>query len=836
MKMRRSPRLTGLFFVLGLLLGQYGVAQDQPTQEPSGAAEEATQSPGDSASVPVAPTPLAEIAHRTEVAEEELAEIQGSLAPAPVVEEIAKQHLTLDKPLAEGRRVVETEQLSQLSVRDLRDMQQRWEEWQLRVEGWDGQVASRAQELESARDRLATMKSEWEQTRESVGEIEIPQELSDRIAVVVAKHEETTGLVAERLSPVLSLQAELARQTAGVHELLGDIGEELAERRRSLFERDEAPLWQALLESGSTTFGIGAATESWRKDKSAVTVFVDRYRGRIVLHLVVFLLLWALMWSLGRRSESWTLSHPALRTAAYLFRHSLASALLLALVATRFIYPNAPLAVYDLNALLILLPLARLLPGMVDPRLRGAAYGLLLVLALDELRPLFFEVGLLHRLLLLATQAGALLILLPALRMQAAGASSERQESSWWRAGFWASRLAAVILAISLVANLVGRVGLADLLTSATLSSFRFALVFFVGALVLDGLVMVTLSSPRAQVLNSVRSHTELLQRRGIALVHLLGVYMWMLGTLAEFELLDSVQEWLKSVLDWHWTRGSLSISLGDVLTFVLTIVAAVMISRFVRFLLKEDVYPRTSLDKGVLATVSMLINYLILGVGFFIALAAAGIDLSNVALLAGALGVGIGFGLQDLVKNFISGLILVFERPMGVGDLIEVDTLQGRVQQIGIRSSTIRTFAGAEVIIPNGQLLSGQLINWTLSDRLRRLTLPVGVAYGTDPQTVIDLLVGLAHDHPEVTDDPEPAALFVGFGDSSLDFELRAWVSDFNEGLRVSSELRLAIDKALADVGIEIPFPQRDLRVRSEEPTVLASNPEARPGPAGDD
>jgi hypothetical protein len=268
-----------------------------------------------------------------------------------VVEAIAEQQVTLDEPLAEGKRVVETERLSQLSLRDLRDLQQRWEEWQLRVESWEGQVELRAQELESARDRLATMKSEWEQTRESVGEIEIAEELSDRIALVVAKHEETTGLVDERLTSVLRLQAELARQTAAVHELLGDIGEELAERRRSLFERDEAP----------------------------------RYKGRIALHLVVFVLLWALMWSLGRRSRNWTLSHGALRIASYLFRHSLASALLLALVATRFIYPNAPLAVYDLNALLVLIPLARLLPGMVDPRLRGAAYGLILVLALDEL-------------------------------------------------------------------------------------------------------------------------------------------------------------------------------------------------------------------------------------------------------------------------------------------------------------------------------------------------------------------------------------------------------------------------------------------------------------------
>jgi small-conductance mechanosensitive channel len=831
MRKRLPANVARLFFALAILVAQLGLAQDQPPQEPSQAPAEVTQLPGENAAP--APTPLSEIARKTEQAEDELAEIREGLTPAPQVEAIAEQLVTLDEPLAEGSTAIEAEQLAQISFRDLRDLQQRWDEWQLRVESWESQVGLRARELEGVRDRLDAMQAEWDRTRESVGDIEIPGELSARISVVVSKHEETTTLVAERLQQVLSLQAKLAEQAAAVHELLGNIEEEVARRRESLLERDEAPVWELLLRPGSTPVGLDAVVESWREDVAALTSFVGRYKGRIVLHLLVFAALWALFLGLDRRSRSWTLSHRALRAATYLFNHPLSSALLLSLMATRFIYPNAPLAVYDLNALLILILLARLLPGMVDPRLRGAALGMILVLALDELRPLFFEAGLVHRLLLLAAQAGALLIMIPSLRMlQADGTRTERQNSVWWRAGFWAVWAAVDILAVALIANLLGRVGLSELLTSATLTSFRYALALFVGALVLDGLVMVTLGSRPAQSFNSIRSHTELLERRGIALVHLVAFYLWILGTLKEFQLLDPFRDWLAGVLSWHWTRGTLSISLGDVFTFVLTIFAAMMISRFVRFLLEEDVYPRTSLARGVPATISMLVNYLILGIGFFFALAAAGIDLSRVALLAGALGVGIGFGLQDLVNNFVSGLILVFERPMGVGDLIEVGSLHGRVQQIGIRASTVRTFDGAEVIIPNGQLLSGQLVNWTLSDRQRRIALPIGVAYGTDPKTVIDLLLRLAEAHPEVTHDPEPVALFKGFGDSSLDFELRVWIKDFNEGLRVSSELRVAIDKALAEAGIEIPFPQRDLHVKSLDPAALTTPPPGESGP----
>ena len=199
----------GLFLVLSILVGQMALAQEAPPEQPP--------------QVPT-PTPLSEIALKTEQSEGELADIQGSLEPAAVVEAIAEQLVTLDKPLAEGRRALGAEQLSLLSLRDLGDLQQDWGEWQHRIEGWESQVESRAQELESARDQLTTMQSEWQRTRESVGDVEIPPELSARIALVVAKHEETTALVAERLSAVLSLQAELAEQAAAVRELLGDIG------------------------------------------------------------------------------------------------------------------------------------------------------------------------------------------------------------------------------------------------------------------------------------------------------------------------------------------------------------------------------------------------------------------------------------------------------------------------------------------------------------------------------------------------------------------------------------------------------------------------------------
>jgi small-conductance mechanosensitive channel len=198
--------------------------------------------------------------------------------------------------------------------------------------------------------------------------------------------------------------------------------------------------------------------------------------------------------------------------------------------------------------------------------------------------------------------------------------------------------------------------------------------------------------------------------------------------------------------------------------------------------------------------------------------------DFTRVALFAGAFSVGIGFGLQTVVNNFVSGLVLLFERPIQIGDMVEVGTLRGEVRRIGARSSTVRTFDGAEVIVPNANLISEPVVNWTLSDRRRRLDLEVGVAYGTDPEAVLELLQGVGEAHSAVLETPKAEALFLEFGDSSLNFRLRVWIPRFEEGFTIRSQLSVAINAALRDAGIQIPFPQRDLHVRSVESDVIRS------------
>ena len=233
----------------------------------------------------------------------------------------------------------------------------------------------------------------------------------------------------------------------------------------------------------------------------------------------------------------------------------------------------------------------------------------------------------------------------------------------------------------------------------------------------------------------------------------------------------------------------------------------------------------RSRMDRGAKESMISLTGYVGVAVAFLISLSIAGVQLSNLALIAGALSVGIGFGLQNIVNNFVSGVILLFERPIKTGDWIVVGETEGYVKKISIRSTQIQTFDRSDVIVPNSELISGQVTNWMLRDTIGRIKLPIGVAYGSDLEQVREILLEIAFNHDSVITQspilPKPWVLVRQFGDSSIDFELRCFIRDIDRRLRVMSDLYFEIDKAFRAAGIEIPFPQRDVHlIPPDEPS----------------
>jgi potassium efflux system protein len=295
----------------------------------------------------------------------------------------------------------------------------------------------------------------------------------------------------------------------------------------------------------------------------------------------------------------------------------------------------------------------------------------------------------------------------------------------------------------------------------------------------------------------------------GLALLHLLGLHD--LGRAFVDKLLVSGV----SVGGSHIAPGK--ITLGLIAFFLL-----VTITRWFKRKLEQDWLPLTRLDPSARMSIATVFGYATFVLALLVGLSAAGLDLSKIAIVAGALSVGIGFGLQNIFNNFVSGLILLFERPVRLGDYIKVGTTEGFVRRINIRSTEIENGDRITIIVPNSVLLSSEVENWNYRNSLGRIIVPIGVAYHCDPEVVRKVMLEVAQAHPRVIQDgdrldvPGPFVLFRDFGDSSINFELRACIDDIYQKLAVGSDLRFALHKQFLALGIEVPFPQRDVFIKN--------------------
>jgi small-conductance mechanosensitive channel len=262
---------------------------------------------------------------------------------------------------------------------------------------------------------------------------------------------------------------------------------------------------------------------------------------------------------------------------------------------------------------------------------------------------------------------------------------------------------------------------------------------------------------------------------------------------------------------------GGSAVTLASLISFVVFLLVAFTLSALLQRAMGR-VYHSRGVEEGVQYALNRLLHYAVLVVGGFLALDNLGISVTALAGLGAVLAIGIGFGLQNIAQNFVSGLILLLERPVKKGDLVEVGMTRGVVRSIHARATIVTTFDNVDIIVPNGDLITQQVVNQTFGSRSLRIRVEVGVAYGSDTALVRDTLERIAAAHPEVLREPAPVVLFSAFGESSLDFAVLAWVSDPIRQARIASDLRFAIDEAFRAAHIEIPFPQRDLHIRSSD------------------
>ncbi|MEI6352182.1 MAG: mechanosensitive ion channel domain-containing protein [Verrucomicrobiota bacterium] len=814
--MRQIPRF--LIALAAALIGAHVSAAPiaSGTDSPV-AAVSATASPVATPATAPTPVPLAELATQAEVASGILGDIETELtAEQPIIAangDLPTLLREIDARVSEGKKVLE----GGPSLETVRGLAMAWQKLNESLSVWTRDLTRRAAQHDEQIARLGQLAKTWEATSKLAQSSGAPREVLQRVEGLIEKAKKTRDAVQKRLKELWTLQKRAADQDVQITAALAAVEQARGAAVNRLFATDSPPIWNVEVRLGT---GRDLVEETLRTQIADLQAYASRESVKFLLNAILFaVLLLCIHWA-RRRVQPWAEGEPERQHAAVIFDIPVATAAALALVIGGWLHPQAPPLFWALWGAAALVPAILILRRLVEPQLFPVLNALIGFYFFDQLRTIAASLPVLSRLLFLAEMGGGVLfsawLLLPA---RAGSKGALQGPSRTIRAG---ARLATGFFLAASLANALGYVSLANLLGNAVLRSCYLAVILYAAIGIGGGLIMGALSVRPLTDLGMVNRHRIVIWHRMRRIVTLSILVLWAYSTVEMFSLRSSFIDAANGVLTASLTVGSLNLSLGNVLGFGVTVWASFLISRFFRFVLEEDVYPRIQLSRGLPYAISTILHYIVLVIGFFMATAALGIDMTRFTILAGAFGVGMGFGLQNILNNFVSGLILLFERPVKVGDVVQMDAATGVVDRIGIRASIIRTGNGSEIIVPNGKLISDQVINWTLSNRQRGIEISIGVAYGADPCRIIELLQAIAIKHPRVALDPAPKALLVKFGADALEFQLLAWTNHFEEWMQIRSDLAVAINAAFVQEGIAIPYAQRELHLRSIDPEIV--------------
>ena len=802
-----------------VLLVQVGQAQT-PAKKKAGEAPSQTVQPQVPAAAP-SPTPptnqaipLPQVADRAEDLDRLLQEIADQLTST------ASQLPSESAAKAQDEEICDRlQQANQLldgkpNTLELRDEDLYWLTVSQQYTAQRKNLKGRAAELEDETRQLNEQEVQWQTTLDQIHDTTGIMAVVDRIREKLDAIRFIKKQVKDQLSLVLNLQNSVSQRDKQITDILTRLGEAQERLRGRLLERDSHPLWESR-ELRKTDQSMSMLFRRPIDRELTSTGYLRAKKGRMFAILCLFV--FGLMAAFRLKHYVHDGTHPGVSPeAAEIFSRPFSIALLLAVLGIVGQLAAIPSDVAFIVYLLCLILTLRLLPPLLELGLRPFLYTLAAFNLLEGIRVLVPFQPVLKREVSVITVLAAIVIFVwlarPSQRRQL-----QMSGRSWiaLRVGF---RVGVFLLAASLAANILGYVSLSLVLRRGTLIGAFIAAAFYSTARILAMILIIALRSDRGRAFTG--EHRETIERWGERILAFVALLMWLRSELYLFTIYDSVVGAISEGLQFPLSSGPEPFKLGDALSIFLILVFGFALAKFVTFILEKSVLRKLPLQQGLPYAISKVTYYIFLLMVFLAALD-KGVNLSKFTVVTGAIGVGLGFGLQNIVNNFVSGLILLFERPIRVGDTVDIGGMVGTVRRIGARSSTVQTFQDAEVIVPNSNLISNQVINWTLSSSWRRVEIPVSVAYGTDPERVLKLLVEVAKSNPGVMINPEPMAFFLGFGESGLNFELRFWSARQETWFQLKSDVAIAVSKALREAGIEIPFPQREFRVRSIDPSV---------------
>ena len=747
------------------------------------------------------PIPLSEIASHAESTTRFVQSIETTLSKDRVTATVEKSlpPLTSEIELREAEMAKYLAGVIPLEL--LHSMEVVLQRYGDQLSSWNNDLTERAKILNGQIAQLDRLSNIWKSTltlpQLSKTAPEIPERVQGLIDLI-GRTEQAAESLRER---DLTLQGHVLEATARLQSVAPAFEQAQADAVKNLFVQDSSPLWRLGVEQRrekSQASLIPAAS------LALLITYIRREPAVFVLHAAIILFFFLVISWLRRGVHKWTEEESSLRRVAPVFNLPFSTAITLSFLIMGSIYSMAPFLLRAILWGVLLIAISFILRRLIDRALFPIIYALIVLYFVDQLR-LITALLPLGRLVFSAEMLGGNLFLIWLIWSRRSPTVGVNTTKLFARAIRLAIQIGLVVFPLTLLANVFGYVNFANLLWGGALRSAYVGANVFVALRIVEGLVIISLGTRPLGLIRVVRRNRPMLQRRIRGVTVFLAFVYWASLTLDFFGLRTPLITGTEEVLRANLAIGSFSISLRQVLVFVATVWAAFAVSRFLRFLLEEDIYHHWHLARGVPQAISTMVHYAVLLTGFFVGLAVFGVDLTKVKILAGAFTVRVGFGLQTVINNFVCGLILLFERPIKVGDIIQIDTDIGEVRRIGIRACVIRTTDGSEVIAPNGTIISNKVTNWTLSDRYRAIEVPVTVARGAAPQHVIEVLKRVAVNHPGVTKEPVPQAYAVSFSSNTVIFNLRAWTERYEDWVQVRSDLSVAVDEALVHENITL-------------------------------
>jgi potassium-dependent mechanosensitive channel len=783
--------IAATLLALALVICGAPLQAQQPSASPS-----STPSPSPAAAAPT-PIPLPKVASEAESALTELHQIEESAS---------KDRATLDSKAA-GLSDLTTEIQNRMlednrilagnpSLDLLFRLRTTWQSDADVLSKAEQDLMQRGANLETQIGRLSQMNQIWQTTLQSASKVDMPAAVLQRVKGVLDDITKTKQAAESDRTRILTLQSELLLEDARGRTASEEVARAQDQALKDLLVQDGQPIWTALatLPSEWNVRSADTFTSQW----NATAAYVRRLPSSFILHGFCIAVLAIFIRWLRQRVRKLSETSPALERAVPILDLPFSTAFVLAALLIPSVYAQAPRWIQVSLAAVALIPTVLILRRLLQRNLFPILYALVGLFLVGNLRVLTASLPVIARFFFLVQMLGGLCFLIWLLRSGKLAVAESGMTKRFSQALYLIAKIGLVVLAVAILANILGYTNLGTLLGVCYIRSIFLAAMFYVVLRVLEGFLVIAMQVRPLGALRGVQLHRDMLHRRTARFLEFLAFLCWLNLILNFIGLRNPLLAKIEEILNADVGLGSMNISLGRILAFAVAVWASFLISKFLRFLLEADVYQHFHLARGLPYAISTMLHYSILIIGFFVALGALGIDLTKVTILAGAFSVGVGFGLQNIINNFVSGLILLFERPIKIGDVIEIGGTVGEVRRIGIRACVIRTADGSEIIVPNGSLISNQVTNWTFSDRARAVDVSVNILPGTDSQRVAELLKSVAANQPGIAKEPVPLVYVVSFTAGAITFQLRAWTDRYQDWAQVRSDLAVAINEAL--------------------------------------